>query len=343
MFYNIINSMHKKYSFREMIKKKGSIQFLIRILVFLIIFSIEALIIKIFVDFTFQPDIIGEMYLPFRMPLILLLTSIIFYLMSRHKLGVLKKLEKINYKKLSILFIVNIISFILFLKLNLFFNRNPYYAIENKILLIPTWYVLAIILGGSLFASFFSFNYMFKFFKNFHKEIIISYVLAIGFKFMYLYFSRAWNFFSGIVAKVVYFMLKITYFNTTTLTITKGTPVLSSEGFGARIYAPCSGVEGMTLFITLFLIMLLIEWRYINKIKSFLLLILGTAGAFGLNIIRVYLIYILGINVSEEFAIGFFHSNIGWILFSAYFIIFELLFYQWIRKGKVDKLNVVDI
>jgi len=326
--------MHKKHSFREMIKNKGSIQFLVRLLAFLIIFSFEALIIKTLVDFTFKPNIPVELYLPFRMPLVLLMTAMIFYVICRHRINALKKIEEFKYKRFFIFLGVNIVSFFIFLKVNIFMNQKPYYVIQNKLIFTPLWYLTAILLGGSLFVAFFKFDYIIKFFKNFNKELIISFIISLIFRYTYIYLSRAWGVFSTLVAHVVAFMLKLTYSNTH-LSISNGTPIISSQGFGARIYAPCSGVEGMSLFMTLFLIMIIIEWGYIDKLKSLLLLVAGTAGAFVMNIMRVYLIYILGINVSEEFAIGFFHSNIGWILFSAYFIIFELMCYEWMRKKKM--------
>jgi len=137
-------------------------------------------------------------------------------------------------------------------------------------------------------------------------------------------------------------MLKLSYPNAIS-TGSGSAPILSAGGFSAKIFAPCSGIEGMTLFITLFVVMMMIEWRFINKTKAFSLLLLGTMGAFAVNILRVYALFQVGIIVSPEFAIGFFHSNAGWILFSLYFIGFEFFTYNWMRKGEVKELGKIKL
>ena len=319
---------------------KGFMQFMKRTLIFLFIFLLEALILKINIDFSFDPDIPSALYIDFMAPLIILFAALVFYIIARHKLVHLGKLKPFNFLHLKILLPLNLILFVAFFKLNVFMQDNPYYVIENRIIFAIIWYILAIGLGLSLFFAFFRPDYVISFVKKFKKEMIVSVFIAILFRYTYLYFSRAWEFFSGIVGFLVFNMLKITYPNA----ISSGggsAPILSAGGFSAKIFAPCSGIEGMTLFITLFIVMMMIEWRFINKTKAFSLLIVGTAGAFVVNILRVYALFQVGIIVSPEFAIGFFHSNVGWILFSLYFVGFEFFTYNWMRKREVKKLGKI--
>ena len=65
----------KQDLFSSILKKVGFLQFMKRTLAFLIVFSIEALILSIFVDYTFEPDIPSELHIMFRVPMILLVAS----------------------------------------------------------------------------------------------------------------------------------------------------------------------------------------------------------------------------------------------------------------------------
>ena len=99
------------------------------------------------------------------------------------------------------------------------------------------------------------------------------------------------------------------------------------EGFSVLIGSPCSGIDGMTLFTTLYVLIIAFDWKNVNKLKALIFLPFGTLGMFCMNTLRVYLLLIVGVLYSKEFAIGAFHSNIGWILFLCYFLSFLYLMY----------------
>ena len=79
------------------------------------------------------------------------------------------------------------------------------------------------------------------------------------------------------------------------------------------------------------------DWHEINRRRAFALFIPGMAGMFGVNILRIYLLYLMAIYISVDFALSAFHSNIGWILFVLYFVVFEYFSYSWIRKWDFKK------
>jgi len=220
--------------------------------------------------------------------------------------------------------------------------KNPYYIIANKLFFASLWYFLATCLGLSLFFAFFRLDYILSFVKYFKKELAVSIIIGIVFRFVYPLFSFTWNFFSGATSKAVYYLLSLSYKDAFLLT-NRESPVIQASGFGAKIFSPCSGVEGMTLFLTLFIIVMVIEWRFIKLPNALFLLVTGTFGVFLLNILRVYFILLLGIEISAEFALGFFHSNVGWLLFSAYFLVFEFLTYNWMRKEKVKSAKEIKL
>ncbi|MEM2956610.1 MAG: archaeosortase/exosortase family protein [Candidatus Pacearchaeota archaeon] len=81
-----------------------------------------------------------------------------------------------------------------------------------------------------------------------------------------------------------------------------------------------------------FIIISAFEWKKINKAKMFLIFPFGLIGMFLTNVLRITSIIIVGRYISQEFAVTTFHSNIGWILFIVYFMIFWYLSYNWLMK-----------
>jgi exosortase/archaeosortase family protein len=109
-------------------------------------------------------------------------------------------------------------------------------------------------------------------------------------------------------------------------------PLLSAGGFSAYIDNPCSGIEGLTLFIFLNLLIFTLDHKEINKLRNAVALVIGLLGVYGLNILRVYTVYFVAILYDPRFAIHIYHTNAGWILFILYFIMYWLIIYYFIRK-----------
>jgi exosortase/archaeosortase family protein len=109
------------------------------------------------------------------------------------------------------------------------------------------------------------------------------------------------------------------------------------EDFSVLIGSPCSGIDGMTLFVTLYCLIVCFDWKNVNKLRAAIFLPFGTLGMFLMNTLRVYLLLVVGVLYSEEFAIGAFHSNIGWILFLVYFLTFLYFIYPHLLIRKLKK------
>ncbi|MBW3013798.1 exosortase/archaeosortase family protein, partial [Candidatus Woesearchaeota archaeon] len=99
------------------------------------------------------------------------------------------------------------------------------------------------------------------------------------------------------------------------------------------IFKPCSGIEGISLFLLFFSIIAIIEWKTLNKKRLFVLYPLGVLFMFLINIARITFLIIAGIEISPEFAMGGFPSNFGWILFAVFFFIFMYFSYNWMKKS----------
>jgi exosortase/archaeosortase family protein len=59
--------------------------------------------------------------------------------------------------------------------------------------------------------------------------------------------------------------------------------------------------------------------------------VIGLIGMFGMSILRIYLLMVVGTK-DEKLALTLFHSNIGWIMFVAYLLVFWYLCYPYVIK-----------
>jgi exosortase/archaeosortase family protein len=99
---------------------------------------------------------------------------------------------------------------------------------------------------------------------------------------------------------------------------------LSCPLFKISIYSPCSGLEGVLMFVTAFSIFLLQLNDDLLKSKSvFLGYFIGIYYMYFLNIVRIVSYFIFGMSVAETSGSGdgakaiikLYHSNVGWLLY----------------------------
>jgi hypothetical protein len=142
-----------------------------------------------------------------------------------------------------------------------------------------------------------------------------------------------WPYFSMVVMKVVSFLLNlvgdVTIINSNTLIY---------DGFAAQIAEACSGVYSIFIFTGLYLFAVFLDWKIMNKRKAALIFVPAVIGAFLANILRVFLLMVVGAHVSREAALGLYHSYAGMIFFLVYFLIFWLIFYKWMKKKDLNRL-----
>ncbi|MBW2992467.1 exosortase/archaeosortase family protein [Candidatus Woesearchaeota archaeon] len=321
------------------LKHIGSLQFIERSIIFFVIFLVEVLIIKLYVDYGLGTlDLAELLHLPQRFPLLALIVFLIFFFISKYTILELKKLKPFSFRRFGTFLTLNLVCFIAFFLLNKFMATNSITVYQNKWTFLIPWYILGISLTVFLLLAIFDLKYLLNFVWDFKLLALTS--LGVGMLFLYLYpvFYRTWGFFSKIVALAVFAMLKLTF--PSAQLPDHHVPRLVLPNFRAQIAAQCSGIEGMTLFILLFTIIVIVDWQMINKWKLIPMYILGLAGMLFVNILRIYTIFFIGNVYSVEFAIGLFHSNAGWILFTVYFLIFEYTTYDWLRKKKgVELVN----
>lgn len=256
----------------------------------------------------------------------------------------LKGMPVFKFKVSNIMFLL-FASLVIFIHyfLKYLINQNPGFFFHAPAL----WGLLKIVLSALavllLAMSVYGMNFTKYFATKFWKPILLFSGFTIVFFFLMLLVQNLWTFFSNIIAGSIYLIFTLLFdkvyyvpYEIAFTTREIGGPILGAEGFIASIGKPCSGIDSLLLFISLFAIIVVMDWKKIHKTKAGIVFIIGAIGMFVTNILRIFLLYLVGIYISEDFAIGVFHTNIGWILFIIYFFIFYSIGSRYMYRKDID-------
>jgi exosortase/archaeosortase family protein len=265
----------------------------------------------------------------------LIFVFLAFFFLAREKIVDIKpwKYEK---KDGFIFGTLTLLGLSLYLYLRFFTSHNVDFTFQHRI-----FFIIAIL--GSLLFSFlslicavFGFKFIKRSLKDFKRELLISTIMIALYYVITINIRKSWFFLGDFVAKIVAWLLSLSFDNVV-LKNSGYNYVLGAQGFVAKIGALCSGIDSMALFLGLFIIILALDWKKINKKKMAILFLPGLIGTIFVNILRIYLLYVTGINISPKFAVGMFHSNAGWVLFILYFIVFWYFAYPWVIRKHENK------
>ncbi len=259
----------------------------------------------------------------------LIFILIVFILYNREILSRIKDYKNKLISKL-IFATLSIISLLSYYYIRYFINKNLEFALNNLIIFSIIKAVLLIFYLLFLILAIFNIKTIKEFFKVFKKQIPIFSIIFVFYYLAVHYSLKLWPFFSKIVAIVTEKFFSLFY--TTKLSFASTGPKLTIEDFKVIIGAPCSGIDSMLLFLTLFFLIFFLDYRRLNKKNMLLLFIPGLLGIFLFNIARIFILLLVGLYISKDFAVGLFHQNIGWLLFIIYFIFFYLITKRLIYK-----------
>lgn len=112
--------------------------------------------------------------------------------------------------------------------------------------------------------------------------------------------------------------------------------IIGFGDFHIDIAPVCSGIEGIalvTIFASIYLFLFRSELRFP---RALLLFPIGIAVSASLNIVRIVVLLIIGLNGNPELAVGGFHSHAGWLMFTivSLGIIAAANTIPWLRKDK---------
>lgn len=162
-----------------------------------------------------------------------------------------------------------------------------------------------------------------------HKHIFIFFIVSYFFFMLTESLQRIGKISAYGVGKVTHYILGV-FSSQTYFAVEEGYPVLGLDGFKAAIGPPCSGIESISLFVGLFILFSVYE-RRMNWKRAAVIFGAGLAGVYLLNIIRVSALIAIGA-AYPSVAVETFHSQAGWMLFTAFVLLLVSLSYRWIRQ-----------
>lgn len=192
--------------------------------------------------------------------------------------------------------------------------------------------ILVHILGISIFVflavGIYGISFVKHFLKKFKKELLYFIIFGIiVYSLMNVVWSL-WPYLSMGVLEAVKFLLKVLGIEVLVL----GPSTISVNGFAVQIAEACSGVYSIFIFTALYLFIVFLDWSKMNKKKASLVFIPAVLGAFAFNIIRVFVLMLVGAYISRDLALGLYHSYSGMIFFLIYFGLFWGLTYKWMKR-----------
>ncbi|MFH1426356.1 MAG: archaeosortase/exosortase family protein [Candidatus Kerfeldbacteria bacterium] len=261
-----------------------------------------------------------------------LLAGLIFFAWTKDTLFKIDKL-KWNWIQVAVFGALHIAAVLGFIWLKNFIISDTAAALEHFNLVVAVRYALpALIVVFLAFALF-----PLRVFRRFWVALAGSVGLAYVFFQLSLWFKGFWNFFADGVSAVVVVILQLLGHDVTRLTGAENAPIIQLTDFSLTINHQCSGIESMSLFALLFALILIVDRDKINWKKAAIAFVPGIILMYGVNVIRIVVLFLVAIYYNLQFAIHTFHTNAGWILFILYFAIFWSLSFKFITAKKSDR------
>jgi len=249
---------------------------------------------------------------------------VIFLLYSRHKIMDLKEYSQ-SWRQTFLFGYIGLIFYALkvFVKyfVNTLFLGNSIYIV------VLLEYAFAVV--AAAFFALSVFNVVA--FKKFYKEITISIVISFCFFSFAMLLRSTWGFFSYVVGTAVMGIFRLTMSNPD---LNFNDFSMSVNGFSAAIGAPCSGIESMAMFASIFILLVIYDFNDLNKKKIVPYFMVGIIGMYVMTIIRIYLLFLVG-TFNPDLAMSLFHTNLGWVLFVVYILMFLCFIYPTMMQSRI--------
>ena len=209
---------------------------------------------------------------------------------------------------------------VFFFHLYVYFRFVPIFTYNNVdyyLLISWTFYIL-----GTFAHAVSMFGY--KLFKDTANSLAIFTFMVYFFYIITQLLWQLWDVLAAIVTKSVFFILS-TFSGKAILTAGAGNKIGFGD-FSVIVGPPCSGIESLSMFLGLFALLLVYEHEKLNLKRASIVLLFGLIGTYLVNVLRVTLLILIGTKY-PEFALGAFHSQAGWVLFSLFVLGILYFFY----------------
>jgi len=195
----------------------------------------------------------------------------------------------------------------IYIYLKYFAGLNETYTLLHIVIAMNTIYVILISLA--LFG------------RKIFSRTIDSVVFLFGSIYMFFIFTliswEHWQLFSKTVTIASAKILSIFFDNVSYSLL--GDHILMLNDFQIIIGPPCSGIESLSFFASLFVLMVILDYEKLHKWITFVIFFVGFIGSYILNIFRITTLMVIG-NWWPNFAMGQFHSQAAWLLLSVFIL-----------------------
>lgn len=266
-----------------------------------------------------------------RLHLLMAFAFILLLFFAYNKKTILRyRPDNLSLRKVLPWLIVAYVPFVLYYVLNAWINTYgltyvPVFQILQILgLLLLALYVLL------LFIALFGYTYLKKLIKNYYRQLyffVPAYIIA---SIAFILFQKTWYFFSLMVVKILNFLFGLFY--NSTVSYAGDSPLLAVDNFKVLIGPPCSGIDSMLLFTAFFAVLYALDKETIDIKRYAIAFIIGFLGVILVNILRLFLLILVGVHISPDLAVGLFHTQAGWLLFVIYFLLFYYLVNRFIKK-----------
>ncbi|MBN2566882.1 archaeosortase/exosortase family protein [Candidatus Woesearchaeota archaeon] len=224
----------------------------------------------------------------------------------------------------SIVFLVGHYYFKFLIKVNLaYYSAIPVTTTFIKYLLEGMFVIL---LGLAVYG----WPFVRDLFGRFWKTMAVFSGIFVVYYFIVEWFQSIWSYLSLFVAKTLAFLLGLSFQDIVLRATYGGSTILGAAGFVVGISKECSGIDSLMLFISLYIFIWVLNWKDLDRKRMAILFVPGVIMTVAYNILRVYLLMLVGILYDPEFAIDTFHTNIGWVLFLLVFFVFWHFGSRWV-------------
>lgn len=190
--------------------------------------------------------------------------------------------------------------------------------VHLNLVLIPVFLLLGV----------FGYSFLKTFIREFKKELAICVGLSSVLFLAIFQVWKLWPLFSRLVLNAEYFLFSHIY--TSVYVIPPRS--LFVQSFAVEIAEACSGLESIFLFTVLYIFITIIDWKKLDTRKILLFYPLLLAGLVVVNILRVFLLILIGVLINPQIMVTLFHTYLGMVLFVIYFLVFLIFGYKRVKK-----------
>lgn len=164
------------------------------------------------------------------------------------------------------------------------------------------------------------------------REVLLAVGIGVGFYIFLEAVYAMWSVLATMVLHAAYGLLELFGFPAGT-----APPyILVLDDFAVEISKYCSGIESIALFTGIYAVVGLLDWKRLDHRKYLLAFLPGIVLLQVCNVLRIFLLMLVGHYISPDMAFKLFHTYAGMVFFVVATGLFWLLAYKWMLRSKKD-------